>query len=455
MKQQRNNHVIVVGAGLAGSLVTVYLAQQGFKVSVYERRPDMRKANISAGKSINLALSKRGIHALQEVGLLDEIMQYAIPMRGRMMHAVDRELSFQQYGKDEHEVIYSISRGDLNKSLMNRAESFEGVELYFNSRCEDVDQENGTITVRNEETGEVEVHKADAIMGSDGAFSAVRSHYFHETRFNYSQYHLEHGYKELTIPPGPAGEFLIEKNALHIWPRHSYMLIALPNSDASFTCTLFFPFKGTPSFDSLHDEKQVRTFFREQFVDALELMPDLEEDFFSNPTGSLVTVRCNPWHLGGNVLLLGDASHAIVPFFGQGMNAAFEDCTVLNGCINEYGDDWAAIFPMMTRLRKENTDAIADMAIENFIEMRDKTADGDFLLRKKLEQALEERFPLRFIPKYSMVTFRRIPYSIAQKRGAIQSSILNELMENIDSLDDVNWTKAEMLINNRLEEIAL
>ncbi len=446
-------HLLLVGAGLAGSLLGIYLARRGYRVSIVERRPDMRKTAVSAGRSINLALSARGIHALTETGVADEVMRHAIPMRGRMIHSTERELSYQPYGKNESEAIYSISRGDLNAALMTAAESYDGVTISFNRRCDSIDFESGSATFTNLLTGEEETLEGDAIIGVDGAFSAVRSRYFFETRFNYSQQYLDHGYKELTIPPGNNGSFALEKHALHIWPRHSYMLIALPNADGSFTCTLFFPFHGSPSFDSLSDERKVREFFREQFPDALELMPSLEDDFISNPTGSLVTVRCNPWHLGGRVLLLGDAAHAIVPFFGQGMNAAFEDCSVLDQCIETYGGDWAAIFPAMTKMRRENCDAIADMAIDNFIEMRDKTADLEFLLRKKAEKALEERFPARFVPKYSMVTFRRVPYSLALKRGEIQTGILDELLEGIHRVEDINWKKAELLITNRLEEL--
>ncbi|MAT40397.1 MAG: kynurenine 3-monooxygenase [Ectothiorhodospiraceae bacterium] len=451
MKQQQ--HVLIAGAGLAGSLLAIYLAKQGFKVSLFERRPDMRTVDISAGRSINLALSTRGIHALRETGVLDEIMEYALPMKGRLMHSVGSELTFQPYGRTEDEVIYSISRGGLNISLMNAAEGYENVSLYFNKRGTDVDPERGELQVTDEVTGAVETHSGDVIIGTDGAGSAVRSAYFSKLRFNYSQDYLEHGYKELTIPPAEGGGFRIREDVLHIWPRHSYMLIALPNADGSFTCTLFFPYEGEASFAALDNEKKVTAFFKEQFPDAVPHMPTLAKDFFDNPTGSLATVRCSPWDMGGKALILGDASHAIVPFFGQGMNCAFEDCTVLNDLINEHGSDWAKVFPLFTESRKPNADAIADMALDNFIEMRDKTADEAFLLRKELEKKLEERFPKRFVPKYSMVTFHRIPYAIAQQRGKIQNTILEDLADGIDEADDVDWNRAEMLITNRLTEL--
>lgn len=438
-------HVTLIGAGLAGSLLAIYLAQKGLEVEVYERRPDMRLTDISAGRSINLALSTRGIHALDEVRLKEKIMQIAIPMKGRMMHAPDGELSFHRYGKDDTEVINSVSRGDLNRHLMAAAEK-HGVHIHFNLKCTGMDFRTGELELQNEENSETQTLQPSTVIGTDGSASAIRTDMLKVGRFNFSQDYLEHGYKELTIPPGQNGEFLLEKNALHIWPRKRYMLIALPNLDGSFTCTLFFPFEGEPSFTTLQTERDVLSFFETQFPDAVPLMPTLVEDFFSNPTGSLVTIKCQPWHIDGQACLLGDAAHALVPFFGQGMNCAFEDCTVFNECLEQHTGDWNTTFKAFEARRKEHTDAIAEMALENYFEMRDHVANPKFLLKKELEFALEERFPDRFIPRYSMVSFHRIPYAIARQRGEIQARILDELTADIDGLEDVDWQQAETLV---------
>ncbi|MFZ1731262.1 MAG: NAD(P)/FAD-dependent oxidoreductase [Bacteroidota bacterium] len=447
-------HVLLVGAGLAGSLLSVYLARRGFAVDVYERRPDMRRMHMSAGRSINLALSTRGTHALQEVGMLEDIMKIAIPMRGRMIHGADGTITYQPYGKDDSEVIYSVSRGELNSRLMDLAEEYPHVRIHFRQRCDGMDFANRSVQFTDEESGRSYVRSEDTVIATDGAGSPIRQSMEKNDRFNYSQEFLEHGYKELSIPPSDDGGFLIEKHALHIWPRHSFMLIALPNIDGSFTCTLFLQQKGSPGFDSLDTPEAVREFFAKEFPDALALMPTLVEDFFANPTGILGTVRCYPWHLGDTAALLGDACHAIVPFFGQGMNCAFEDCTVLNECIDEFGPDWNRIFHAWQERRKINADAIADLALENFIEMRDRVADPNFLLMKKVGLALEERFPDHFIPKYSMVTFHRIPYAIARDRGQIQQNILEELTREADTLDEVDFDRAARLITERLRPYA-
>jgi kynurenine 3-monooxygenase len=442
--------ITLIGAGLAGSLLAIYLARRGFHVEVYERRPDMRKIKISAGRSINLALSARGIHALNDVGLYEDIMKIAIPMKGRMIHALDGKLTFQSYGRLEHEVIYATSRAQLNMCLMDAAEKHGGVNLSFNQTCTGMNLKTGEVQLHNELSGVDTVIPCDTVIGTDGSASAIRTEMLKTGRFNYSQQYLEHGYKELAIPAGANGEFLLEKNALHIWPRHTYMLIALPNIDGSFTCTFFFPFEGQESFASLNTEERVLSFFQKQFPDAGSLMPTLLADFFSNPTGSMVTIKCDPWYVEDKVALLGDAAHAIVPFFGQGMNCAFEDCTHLDACIEKHGADWKKVFEEYEELRKINTDAIADLALENFIEMRDHTADPKFLLKKKVEHALEEKYPQVFIPKYSMVSFHRIPYAVAQAKGKIQDRILAELCDNIESVQGLDWEKAERLIKKEL-----
>lgn len=445
-----NGKITLIGAGLAGSLLAIYLAKRGFQVEIYERRPDMRTAKISAGRSINLALSARGIHALKEVGLHEEIMKIAIPMKGRMIHALDGTLTFQPYGKNESEVIHATSRGQLNMRLMDAAEKHKGVKIHFNATCAGMNLKTGDLGLHNEISGEDWVMPTQTVIGTDGSASAIRIEMLKAGRFNFSQQYLEHGYKELTIPSGQNGEFLLEKNALHIWPRGTFMLIALPNMDGSFTCTFFFPFEGQQSFAMLDTGEKLLSFFQKQFPDAVPLMPAIVEDFFANPTGAMVTIKCDPWHVEDKVALLGDAAHAIVPFFGQGMNCAFEDCTYLDQCIAKHGDDWKKVFEEYEGLRKINADAIADMALENFVEMRDRTADPNFLLKKKVEQALEDKFPELFIPKYSMVSFHRLPYAAALAKGTVQDKILADLCSSIHSVEELDWQKAETLIKKTL-----
>lgn len=409
---------------------------------------------MSAGRSINLALSRRGTHALQEVGLLDAIMGISIPMRGRMIHGADGTLTYQAYGKDDSEVIYSVSRGELNRKLMDLAENFPHVRIHFRQRCDGMDFQNRAVQFTDEETGTSYERSEDTVIATDGAGSPVRQSMEELERFNYSQEFLEHGYKELSIPPSADGGFQIEKHALHIWPRHSFMLIALPNIDGSFTCTLFLQQDGNPGFASLDSAERVREFFAKEFPDALAMMPTLVEDFFANPTGALGTIRCYPWHVEDTAALLGDACHAIVPFFGQGMNCAFEDCTVLNECLDEFGTDWHRVFQAFEERRKVNVDAIADLALENFVEMRDRVADPHFLLMKKVGLALEARFPDHFIPIYSMVTFHRTPYAVARHRGQIQQSILEELTRDADSPESIDFDLAARLITERLRPYA-
>ena len=314
---------IIVGSGLAGSLAACYLGEAGYEVDVYELRGDMRAGGIPGGKSINLALSHRGIEGLRRVGLADAVLKDAVPMRGRMMHAVDGSLSFQPYGKDDTQCINSVSRGQLNITLLEAADTYESVRLFFHEKCTDVDLDTGEVTLLNTESNETHTACGDIILSADGAFSCVRAAMQRQSGFNYSQTYLEHGYKELVIPPGEGGGFAMEKNALHIWPRRSFMMIALPNADESYTCTLFWPFTGDSSFEAIHDKEELLRLFRREFADAVPLLPTLAEDYFTNPVGSLVTVKCSPWYYQDKVLLLGDAAHAIVPFYGQGINAGF------------------------------------------------------------------------------------------------------------------------------------
>jgi kynurenine 3-monooxygenase len=446
--------ITLIGAGLNGPLLAILLMQRGFAVEIYERRPDMRQVRMSAGRSINLALSTRGIHALQQAGLWERMRNIIIPMKGRMMHATAGELTFQPYGKNEEEVINSISRAELNIALINAAEQ-QGATIHFNRRCTGYDLKTGAIRLRNEETGEEETRQTGVVIGCDGSASAIRAEMLKLNRFNFSQQYLDYGYKELTIPAGPRGEHLLETHALHIWPRGNHMLIALPNIDGTFACILFLPFEGADSFAGLTTPAQVDQFFESRFPDAISLMPQLAENYFSNPTGTMVTIKCSPWHVEGKALLLGDAAHAIVPFFGQGINCGFEDCTCLAGLLDSYGADWPCVIAEFETERKINTDAIADMAIENFGEMRDRVADPRFLFRKKVELALEAKYPQLFVPKYAMVTFHRIPYSVALARGAVQDRMLAELCESVNRVEDLDWDKADRLIRRDLTPLEL
>jgi kynurenine 3-monooxygenase len=439
-------NIAIAGAGLVGSLLAIYLKKRGYSVTVFERRNDMRRKGAESGRSINLALSNRGIRALQEVGLDDELKKVAIPMHGRMMHDKQGNLSSFAYGK-AGQFINSVSRSGLNIVLMNEAERL-GVEFKFEQRITKVDIERTSLEVTSYQlpvtgNGEPETgnHSFDYIIGADGAFSAVRTAFQFTDRFDYQQDYIDHGYKELHIPPGANGAFQLEKNYLHIWPRESFMMIALPNPDGSFTCTLFFPFEGNPSFNTLKTKQDVALFFKDTFPDAQFLMPDLLEDFETNPTSSLVTMKCYPW-VRNKTLLIGDAAHAIVPFYGQGMNAGFEDCRILNDLLTKHSDNWENVLPEFQQLRKPDADAIAQLALDNFIEMRDLVADADFLLRKKIEAKLYELFPDKWIPLYPMVTFMdTMRYSDALAISKRQSKIMDVVMKQPDI--ETNWQKLD------------
>jgi kynurenine 3-monooxygenase len=430
-------NVTIIGAGLVGSLLSIYLAKRGYNVTAYERRPDLRKNRISAGRSINLALSDRGWRGLAGVGISEEIRKVAIPMKGRMMHPVSGDLTYQPYGKEE-QAIYSVSRGGLNCVLMDLAEQ-HGVKIVYNEKCTDIGLDNAVAHFENAESGKTTSIAADHVFSTDGAFSAGRMQMQTRTdRFNYSQTYLDHGYKELTIPPTASGDFAMEPNALHIWPRGQFMLIALPNMDKSFTCTLFFPFEGEKSFEALNTPEKMMAFFQETFPDAIPLMPTLKEDYFSNPTSSLMIVKCFPWTYKDKLAMVGDSAHAIVPFYGQGMNCGFEDCVVLDELMSKYGLDaslendaevFKKVFSEYQNSRKPDGDAIADLAVMNFIEMRDKTADPKFLLQKKIEARFSAKYPEKWIPLYSMVTYSpHIRYSEALSEGLRQESIMEKIM---------------------------
>ncbi|MCC7507176.1 MAG: FAD-dependent monooxygenase [Saprospiraceae bacterium] len=436
----QNKSAVVVGAGLVGSLWAVFLARRGYQVKVFERRPHMRAAGYSGGRSINLAMSERGWKAIERAGIREKIEPVAIPMPGRMIHNLGGDLAYQPYGKTG-EAIYSVSRGGLNLELLSIAGSFPNVEFFFEHRCVEVDLQNPLITFEDLRSGEIKTLEAPLIFGTDGAFSAVRYALQRTDRFDYRQRYLEHGYKELTIPPAADGSHRMDPNALHIWPRGNFMLIALPNADGTFTCTLFLPFEGEVAFEHLGSDETVLGFFQQYFPDAVPLMPTLLEDFRTNPTSSLMTLQCAPWQWQNRILLLGDSAHAIVPFYGQGMNAGFEDCTILDGMYEAYGGDWSRMIPDFARQRKPDGDAIAELALRNFIEMRDLVGDPRFLLRKKIAARLHERHP-DFLPVYSMVTFSNTPYHLALREDDAQ----NRLFERILAIDNIEqkWDGPEV-----------
>ena len=453
--------VTIIGAGLAGSLLAINLAKRGIETHVYESRGDMRLEEVAAGRSINLALSDRGIAALREVGMDEYMLAEAVPMTGRMIHTVTGEQKLLPYSGRDGEYINSVSRAGLNIALINEADKYDKVTFHFNRRCVYFDCASGEAKFSNGERV-----KSDTVIATDGAGSAVRNSMLHGgvERFDFSQVWLEHGYKELHIPAAADGGFRLEKNALHIWPRHQFMMIALPNFDGSFTCTLFLAHKSSPpyeggvaaasadgvvlsnsAFDVLKDDRAVIDFFNREFPDAVPLMPTLTTDFFANPTGNLGTIKCFPWNAGGKALLLGDSAHAVVPFYGQGMNCAFEDVRVLDSLLSEPGAvatgskiDWESVYEMYGQLRKVNTDAIADMAEENFYEMRDRVADPVFQRKRELETKLEQTYP-DYFSKYSMVTFREdLPYSVAKEKGNAQDHTLMEICEHVGNVDDLD-----------------
>ncbi len=449
--KDRQQNILIIGAGLCGSLLALRLGQRGYNVSVYEMRPDMRKTDISAGRSINLAFSDRGNKGMKLVGLEKKVKELCIPMNGRMLHDRDGNTFLSNYSGRDHEYINSISRGGLNGLLLDEAEKHENVKIHFNKKCESVDFEKTTALFKDTETQSEFIEDADCIIATDGAGSALRRSYFlgRKFLFSFSQQWLSHGYKELTILPNANGDYKTYKNALHIWPRGDFMVIALPNLDGSFTVTLFLSYdEGEYNFNNLTTPERVTEFFQKEFPDALELMPNLVEDFFENPTAPLGTVKCSPWHYKGNTLLMGDSAHAIVPFYGQGMNASFEDVVVFDEVLEKHEGNWETVFKEYEKARKKDTDAIADLAIDNFHEMKDHVANPIFQDKRKIEMALEKTFPERYSSKYSLVTFNEhIGYREAMVRGRAQDkAILNMLADGIISTNEVTEETLEKVI---------
>ena len=433
--------VTIVGAGLAGSLCALYLTKRGYKVAVYERRKDLRSEIITAGKSINLALSERGWTALKKVGVDREVMKIAIPMHKRIMHDVNGELTEQLYG-NEDQAIYSVSRAQLNIVMMKLSEE-NGVDLYFNEKCVDVDFKKSKVFFNNTINNETREVKFDFLIGSDGAFSAVRNQMIKQYSHEYSYDKIDHDYKELHIPASSKGNFLLEKNALHIWPRGNFMLIALANLDGSFTCTLFAPKKGKNSFETLNTKDRVEKYFTDIFPDFFELVPNLYEQWNANPTSSLGIIKTFPWHFKDKAILIGDAAHATVPFYGQGMNASLEDCRILDELLDKYGDNLNNCFSEYSKLRRPEGDGLQALSLHNFIVMRDKTADPHFLLQKKIEQKFGNLYPDKWIPLYSMVSFTNIPYSEAWVIGLKQEKIMQKIMQ-IPNLEK-KWDQQEVM----------
>lgn len=431
----------IVGGGLVGALQSVFLAKRGYPVQLFERRPDLRTADIYQGRSINLAVSNRAWKALRQVGAEDTIRAIAIPMYKRTMHDMQGNLTFQPYGK-EGEAIYSVSRGELNKTLLQIADEYEHVNMHFDARCTNVDLENKKIDFTNDVTGEKTSHSYQYLIGTDGGFSAVRHKLMFNDRFTYSQTYIDHGYKELHIEANEDGTHRLDKNTLHIWPREDFMLIALPNIDGSFTCTLFLGWEGKVSFESIKTEPDIINFFQYYFPDVIQHMPDFVDQFLNHPTSSLATFRCYPWHYKDSVVLMGDAAHGVVPFYGQGMNAGFEDCFEFDQMLDAYENKFDQFFAAFGKARKPNADAVAELALRNFIEMRDLTADPSFLLQKKIEGWFYQKHPDKWVPLYSMVTFSDFSYDYALKKGDQQNAIMAEVLK-MPNLEE-KWNSQEV-----------
>lgn len=440
--------VAVVGAGLVGTLLSIFLTRRGFRVDVYERRADLRGRDLPPGRSINLTLCTRGLRALERAGVRAEVEELAVPCYGRVMHDEAGATTFQPYG-NRREAIHSVSRNDLNRRLIDLAESRHGVRFHFEEACVGIDLDRPALELRGSGSGPTRTVEADVVVGADGAFSAVRGHLQRTDRFDYSQHYVEQAYKELPLPAGEDGGWQLEGHALHIWPRGRYMLIGFPNLDGSFTLALHLPFEGDPSFESVRTETDLERLFRRAFPDALPRIPDLAERFFAAPTTSMVTIRCAPWSHRGRVALVGDAAHAVVPSYGQGANCGFEDCAILDACLDAAGDDWARALAELERLRKPDADAIADLSLRHFRELQDLVADERFLLRKAVERRVNELFPDRFVPLYNLVSFTGLSYVEALEIEEEQQ----DLVDRILALEGVEEGIADGAANGAIEEL--
>ncbi|MCW5517702.1 FAD-dependent oxidoreductase [Muriicola sp. Z0-33] len=437
--KQTSRKIAIAGSGLVGSLLAIYLRQLGHHITVFDRRPDIRTIEFS-GRSINLAMSNRGWKALREVGIEDKVKEIAIPLDKRAMHVGNKPVYFQKYGK-EGEAIWSISRGVLNRTMIDLAEQ-AGVVFRFNEKVWDINLPEAKLYTGESEKSAWKEYDFDIVFGCDGAFSRIRHKMQRRSRFDYSQEFINVGYKELTIAPKKDGTHKLDRNSFHIWPRGSFMFIAMPNLDGSFTCTLFLPFEGEVSFESLKSKEDVKTFFSTYFPNVMDDIENLMEDFFKNPTSAMVTMKCYPWTYWDKVALVGDSAHAIVPFYGQGMNAGFEDIFALNEIIGKHGDDWERIFEEYQLSRKPNADAIAELSYRNFMEMSSKTADDNFLLQKKIEKLFAAKYPDKWIPVYSRVTFSDRPYSEALAIGDVQEHIMKQIMK-MPNIAEI-WDSAEV-----------
>jgi len=440
--------IIVVGGGLVGPVAACYLARRGHEVHMFERRPDPRQTPPAPGKSVHLVISERGWRALADIGADEDVRRISIALRGRTIHSADGRTTFQPYGRPD-QCIYAVSRTALNEVLLDTVERLAGIRLHFDMRCVDVGLTDGTASFEDSRGKSVQTRQGAIVVGADGAFSAVRAKMLRRARLNFAQSCLEWGYRELEMRASSDRRAPLDPTTMHVWPRGGFMLSAFPNLDGSFTASVFLPFEGPLSFESVRTEAELLELFEGAFPDAVPLMPQLRRQFFTHPTQSLITLQCWPWTAAGRAALVGDAAHSVVPFYGQGMNAGFEDCTALDRCIEQHGEDWPAVLSSYERLRKPDTDALAELSLRNFIELRDRVGDPEFLRRKRIERRVADRYPDRFMPMYSMVAFSRMPYATAKQIGEAQDLIIDRLA-TVDGIDEC-WDTD--VVQRRVEEI--